>query len=255
MGTQNTSRLRRHAKADDLSEWTYRAYLEQPDFDLNVPEIEKAVQYQDNVAISEHPFFRIAAHYPPALKTWAEQEMITSSCFSQVITEWMATIDNCHIRTKVLPVFAGEHGNMYGNIASQSHPYLAEQLCRSLNSDLDSIVVLEPTRQFIADMEDSAASQLGGAGFLGIGNERMLLEEYGAVRAAYSRACPTAHYREFLEANIFDDAVHHRIIAQAAAAMVSLGGDPAEFYIHAKKGVDSRMIYYDELVNLLDSGT
>jgi hypothetical protein len=240
-----------HQKASALPGWSYARFLGVPDFELALPEIAEAAKYGDAAKVSQHPFFRLTHEKPSLLKVWAEQELITSSCFSQVITEWMATIDNCHIRTLVFPVLQGEHGRMSGHIAKRSHPYLAEKLCRSLGSDLNAISALEPTQNFIELMEESSETPLSGAGFLGIGNERMLIEEYGAVRDAFQVAWPTADFEDFLDANILDDIEHHQLIERAASALVSLGGDASTFLDHAIRGVDARMSYYDDLVRLL----
>jgi hypothetical protein len=240
-----------HPKADHLAEWRHERYLGHPNFGLRVPQIEAAIAYEEAARIDTHQFFELASSSKETLQVWAEQELITSSCFSQVITEWFATINNCHIRSKVMDVLVGEHSPIENGLATRCHPYLAEMLCRSLGSDLVAIKTLEPTRNFIREMEDSAARPLAGAGFLGIGNEKMLIPEYSAIRRVFHRVWPEAECDPFLDANIEDDMTHHRLIEEAAAAMVSMGGDPEEFLEHAKRGVDARIIYYDELIQHL----
>ena len=234
-----------------MTSWSHQRFYAIPEYRPLHPIIGQAVSYLEGCGVEKHPFFDLAVKQPLALKTWAEQEMIVSSNFSQALAEWISTIDNCHVRTLVMPVLAGEHHELTKGKASKAHPALAERLCISMGTVLDSTVALSPTVSFLDAMFGAAEKTIFGAGFLGMGNERMLIPEYSAVSAAFQVAWPAADFASFLDANIKEDHVHHRLMEEAATALINLGEAPAEFLAGACSGIDSRIAYYDQLLELL----
>lgn len=240
-----------HMKARSMSAGTDNHYAAKPDFDLDVPEIRQAVEYQEQAGIARHPFFKVAAKSRNALEIWAAQEYITSANFSQVLAEWISTIDNYNVRSLVIPVLAEEHSDVRSSIADRCHPNLARNLCLSLGIDLSRLTSIRPTEEFIDQMEASGEKPLVGAGFLGVGNERMLIPEYGAVRECFMESWRETEFAPFLDANIADDRYHHDLIEHAAAGMISLGQNAADFLAGAIAGVDARIRYYDSLCEFL----
>lgn len=230
-------------------------YAQMPRLVDTPTEIREAIAYQEDARVDEHPFFDYATSSAPALTLWAEQEYFTSATFSQVLALWVSTIDNFHIRTMVMPVLTGEHYVDVSDAARRCHPNLARNLCLSLGLDISSSTAIEPTLNFIDAMQASALSPLFGAGFLGVGNERMLVPEYGAVKACFVQCLPNADFRPFLDANIEDDKWHHALIERAATAMVSQGFNAADFVEGTKQGVDARLSYYDELLEFVQART
>ncbi len=94
-----------------------------------------------------------------------------------------------------------------------------------------------------------------GAGYIGIGNERLLVTEYSAVLASISTASADAGvFRPFLAENIAEDSWHAALIERAASGLASLGYPPLDFYDGAVAGVDARIAYYDALDGLYSVG-
>src|SRR5215469_9780630 len=233
------------------STWTYRDYLEVPDFDFEIPEIREAESYLTEVAIDRHQFFECAAKQPEYLQLWAEQELIVSSLFSQSLAEWIGRLDNCYVRRVVLSVLVGEHGE--GSLgATGAHPVLAESMCVSLGTKLDRIVASPATVEFVAEMKTATRHVMFGAGFLGIGNERMLIPEYSAAMRCFEIILPKASYKPFLLANIHEDSLHSELIERATRGLVSLGYDPKGFLDGAWTGVNSRVRYFDKLLEICE---
>jgi hypothetical protein len=198
--------------------------------------------------IEEHPFFLKAKNNREALVLWASQEAIVTNPFSQILFRLMSTIKNVHVRSILLPVVHGEHSAVRNGVASRSHPWLIWRLCRSLGISEDRILVTKAIRDFISVLEAAADDPMRALGVLGIGNELMLLAEYGAIQACFDAVCPEADYREFLQANIGEDETHTRLIGDAAAALVEFGYSSGDFIEGARVGVEARVSYYDALL-------
>jgi hypothetical protein len=227
--------------------WNHNKFLTRPNFALEVKEIETASSYLSASNVGCHRFFDAAKVSLLALRLWSEQELVISSMFSQAVAAWISSIHNCHIRAAVIPVLAGEHGKFRRFEAVGAHPILAEGLCISLFSNLDAIPVLDPTRDFLIELAGNSKDPMMGAGFLGIGNEKMLLPEYRAVRHCFANIAPQSSFHDFLDANIDEDEGHHRLIELSVRGLVSIGYDAEQFLQGAIRGVDARIAYLDKL--------
>jgi len=230
--------------------WNHSRFLARPNFAAEVRQIDAASNYLSASRVGNHRFFEAAEDSILALQLWSEQELVISSMFSQALAAWLSSIHNCHVRAAVVPVLAGEHGTFRRFEAVGAHPALAEALCISLDSSLELIPVLAPTRHFLVELAGNAKEPMVGAGFLGIGNEKMLLPEYRAVRRCFAKRAPHSSFHDFLDANIDEDEGHHRLIELAVRGLVSIGYDAEEFLQGAIRGVDARITYLDGLSEL-----
>jgi len=120
-------------------------------------------------------------------------------------------------------------------------------MCKSLGSRLDHIRPLAGTVEFVGDMERATLDPMFGAGFLGIGNEKMLIPEYTAAAKCFEGVSPDSAHAAFLSANIEEDVGHSMMIERAVRALASLGYDPQIFLDGARHGVDARVRYFDRL--------
>lgn len=199
--------------------------------------------------IERHPFFRHAARSRQTLRIWATQELVVTGPFSQLLLALAAKISNVHIRAMVVEVAYGEHGTPGESIASGSHPWLLERLRQSMAIPESDLEVLPETELFLTELHDiCAVSPLAAIGALGIGSEKLLIPEYTAVKAAFKAGWPDCDYEAFLDANINDDTWHAVLMSKAASALISLGGDPNDYFEGAKTSIDSRMSYYATLL-------
>jgi len=210
--------------------------------------VKAAEGLERKAKIEDHPFFAQAKKSRAALVLWASQEAIVSNPFSQILFRLMSNIKNVHVRSILLPVVDGEHSAVSNGVANRSHPWLIWRLCRSLGISDDRILVTKAIRDFISTLEAAVDDPMRALGVLGIGNELMLLAEYGAVQACFDAVCPDADYREFLQANIGEDETHTRLIGDAAAALTEFGYSSGDFIEGARIGVEARVSYYDALL-------
>lgn len=212
--------------------------------------IATAKNFVRDSRIEDHAFFSLARASRSAAQLWAEQELIVSSAFSQALASWLALIDNVHLRALAMPVLAGEHGELVGDVASRAHPTLALLLCRSLGSELGNVRPLEATLTFVREMETASKDVMFGAGFFGIGNELMLLPEYREMLSVFELVAPESSFRSFLNANINEDEWHHEFLERLANGLTDFGFRKTDFLDGARKGVSARVEYYDNLAVL-----
>jgi hypothetical protein len=142
---------------------------------------------------------------------------------------------------------------MRGRVATYSHPWLLEEFRISVGVDPAAFPVLPETEAFLASLrEDCSGPILRALGALGVGNERLLVSEYAAVRRAFAAAWPQADYQRFLDANIEEDTAHADFMADAADALVGWGHDPQDFFDGGQASVAARRRYYDALAARLE---
>lgn len=205
----------------------------------------------DQSGIERHPFFLYAANHRKALEAWAAQEAVTTNPFSQLLLICCAHIQNVHGRAAFMPVIAGEHHKLNQGKADRSHPWLLKALCESLGIATEKIKPAQCTINFLAMLAKSVADPWFGLAALGVGNERMLIPEYTAVKKAFVSMAPDATYADFLDANITEDVSHNAILQEIAASLISTEMEFSRYHQGAIEGVRARLTYYDELLDMI----
>jgi hypothetical protein len=213
--------------------------------------VETAYAMEREAKIEDHPFFTSAKLSRNAMVLWTSQEAIVTNPFSQILFRLISNIKNVHIRSILIPVVHGEHSKVKKGTAEKSHPWLIWRLCRSLGINATDIKPTQAIIDFVKTLEIASENPMYGLGVLGIGNELMLLAEYTAVESCFDVACPDAEYKDFLHANIGEDEVHSQLIGNAAASLAALGHNPQDFLNGAKDGIQARVKYYDDLLDLI----
>lgn len=229
-----------------VSEWFQQ--LEPP---TNRDMVDEAIAIERAARIEDHPFFEYAKSSPKAMKLWTSQEAVVTNPFSQVLFAMMANINNVHIRSLLMPVVYGEHSRVRKGVAGNAHPWLIWRLCNSMDLKTSDIKPSNAVIEFINVLVDSIENPMYSLGVLGIGNELMLIAEYGAVGKCFESACPEAEYSAFLQSNIEEDIGHSQLMADAAVFMTQMGHKKDDFLAGAKDGVDARIRYYDSLLSQL----
>lgn len=222
------------------------------------PDILRTVDICSTARIGEHPFFDLCRINERALRLWVSQEFWISSLFSQALALWLSSIHNAHVRAMASDVYTGEHHEVSaGGVANRAHPVLAAKMCRDLGIDLRKTRPLVMACDFNESLAMAACRTMYGGGFLGIGNELMLLDEYGSIMDAMKGSAPNiaAIPRDFLEENIHDDKFHHVELQQAASLLAHFGYRIQEFVDGATDGVAARVRYYDDLLSYANSET
>jgi hypothetical protein len=216
-------------------------------------QVQEVSRISDNSGVERHPFFAFAGTQRRALEVWAEQEAVTTNAFSQMLLICCSHIKNVHARTAFMPVIGGEHHGLTHRTADKSHPWLLKTLCESLGIDTLSIEPAACTVGFLRTLCDAVSDPFCGLAALGVGNERMLIPEYTAVRTAFDRAAPNAAYASFLNSNIAEDVSHSTILQDISACLIQTDEEFSRYREGAVKGVTARMTYYDQLLELVRS--
>jgi hypothetical protein len=228
--------------------WSYSSYFSHTAFEAIHPTLQEANDYLRQADIGKHAFFDLASKDRSALRIWATQEAVITGPFSQLLLLVAARLTNVHLRGGLVEVIRGEHNSLKDGKAEHSHPWLLHRLCVSLDVDPAEVVPLPPTLDFLGVLADSATNVMMALGALGVGNERMLIPEYSAVRRCFDQCFPEADYEGFLMANISEDSEHSAIIEQMANTLINSGMDPDDYLRGAIRGVDARITYYDTLL-------
>jgi hypothetical protein len=218
------------------------------------PAVVDALKYADESGIEDHEFFRIAASSSTALRIWVSQELVVTGPFSQALLRLAALLPNVHLRAMMMIVINGEHGRVVKQRAPGSHPWLLNQLRQSMGIEKADVQPLAETVEFLDALDEEVKSPISGLAATGIGNERLILPEYTAVKNCFAACWPNSEYVRFLDANIGEDMRHSEILADVAAALIAQGADSQEYYDAARRSVDSRVRYYDRLVHHASQG-
>lgn len=231
------------------SNWKYDPFFEPVRGDRHHPAIEAAEKYVVDKKLEEHEFFEYGKTSLNALKIWVTQELIVTGPFSQLIFKVCANIKNVHVRGMLAEVAAGEHGPLNAErVATSSHPWLLHKLREHLEIPTRDVRPLDETVEFLKILEQACDDPLRGIGALGVGNERLLIPEYTAVRQTFFACIPDFKMDAFFVANISEDWEHYRLMTAAAASLIAMGGNPNDFLDAAKRSVDSRYDFYDALL-------
>lgn len=225
-------------------------------------EIEQAQEYLKARDIGTHPFFAYAAQKPEALKLWVAQEARITNLFSQTMFALLANTQNVNMRSLLLPVAIGEHSKVEWNgQAERSHPALLAELCSRVGvhlgvrdakidgTDYEGMPYpLTPAAdRFFQAMTESISSFPYALGFLGVGTEELIHDEYSAIKTSFKSAFGEEFNTDFLDSNINEDD-HHAQLMRTAASYLSKH-EMAEYLEGAKAGVDARYDYYTSLLN------
>ena len=156
-------------------------------------------------SIANHPFFGFTRTHRAALVEWAKQECVVTNHFSFALLSLLAKIKNVHLRSLLIPIVVGEHSPVRDGYAYHSHPHLLSKLVIDLGVSTNEISPLPFTEHFIDILFCANESVAYSIGVLGVGNEALLVPEYGAVEEAFSPHFHSAIYRPFLRANVEEE--------------------------------------------------
>lgn len=209
--------------------------------------VKEALAYADGCGISSHEFFQIATSSPAALRLWVSQELVVTGPFSQELLRLASHLPNVHTRAMLMVVINGEHGRVTRGCARRSHPWLLDQLRASMQMQQNAIWPCEETQEFLERLHADIETPLTGLAAAGVGNERLILSEYTAIKASFSNGWKSADYEPFLNANIGEDLMHSEILSDVAASLIANDEDAELYYDAAVRSVRSRITYYDHL--------
>lgn len=236
---------------DDLArwqeEWRYDDWFIPVVGDTEDVVIAEAEEYVQRCGIENHPFFELAASSRYALQEWVSQELIITGPISQLMLQVGAQLNNVHLRSQLVTVVSGEHCVVRQGTAKRAHPWLLHRLRESMGISPQHVRPRQETLRFLAVLAEECLGGLTGIAAIAIGNERLVVPEYSAVKRSFASAWPSSEYEAFLDANIYEDERHARLLAEVAALMISKGGSPDAFLAAAKRSVDARIEYYDSL--------
>ena len=235
-----------------LDEWEYGTwFMPPPTTELHsaVDDVERYIQSRQ---LEDHPFFKAAYESEKALRLWVCQELIITNAFSQIVLFSAATLVNVHLRSMLTDVAFGEHGIVRNRIAQRAHPWLLNQLRESMDIAMDEVRPAPATLALIKRLAESTNHPLKAVAWIGVGNERLIIPEYSAIKLCFEHCLPKVNYREFLDANLNEDMGHSRLCYEVASALISLGADPDHFRQEAMASIDSRIQYFDELLQSLE---
>lgn len=236
---------------DTLDPWDYTRHFLPAAVALVPPVFAEANALLDEAQIERHPFFAFAREQRRALRIWVGQEAVVTGPFSQLLLLVAAQMENVHVRAAFMAVIDGEHGPLRDGVAFRAHPWLLHGLCESMMLSIEERTPLPPTREFLRVLAGATGNATYALGLFGVGNERMLIPEYGAIQACFDNCYADADYARFLRANIMEDAEHSRIIEAVALSLVEAGANPDAYLLGARAGVQARVAYYDALMPYL----
>lgn len=234
-----------------LTSWQYTRFFLPSDVQMHsvVEEIEAYIERRD---LASHEFFIVAGRDRRALELWLSQELVMTNAFSQIVLSAASLEQNVHVRAILVEVAAGEHGHVTKGLAKRAHPWLLHKLGESVGLTMDAISPMSPTISLIRRLDEkSRESTLAALAWIGVGNERLILPEYKAVKSCFSQIWSDADYEPFLQANLTEDKVHSRLCYQAASILIA--GDQAQaddYYTEAVASIEARWNYFDELLEI-----
>jgi len=227
--------------------WRYEEYFTPPQMPQRHPVVLEAEEYVNARHLELHPFFDIAVKSPEALRIWVTQEIVMTNPFSQIVLKAASLFKNVHLRAMLNAVALGEHGHVKNGIAKASHPWLLHQLRESLSIPTSDVYPYPETIGFLQGLSDDCKNPIEAVAAIGVGNERLIIPEYDAIKRCFAACCPDADYRPFLDANINEDVVHSDLLYDVASCLIMGGASPKTYIDAAVRGVDRRYQYFDRL--------
>jgi hypothetical protein len=234
-----------------LSDWRYEDwFLPAPEAGLH-PVVSDVESYVESRHLDSHPFFELARHSEPALRLWVCQELVMTNAFSQIVLFAASALVNVHLRAALTEVGFGEHGTVRGGVAKRAHPWLLNQLRESMGIPMSDVIPAPATVAFIERLALAATEPLSAVAAIGVGNERLIIPEYTAIKHCFESCVPHVNYRPFLDANLNEDIGHSELCYQLASALIALGEEAQAFLAAAIASVESRVRYFDELAAMV----
>ncbi len=232
-----------------LNDWEYSDYfLPNDQWDGRWhPVITKIETYLKDNALDQHPFFELAASNRGVLRLWVTQELVMTNSFSQIVLRAASNVRNVHVRSILCEVASGEHGRFRRGGAFKSHPWLLHKLGKSLDVAESDVGPLGPTRRLIERLASTADRPLEALAFIGVGNERLIIPEYTAIKRCFEALLPGGDYEPFLDANLTEDEVHSKLCFDAASILIAAGGSAERYLEMAIESIECRFRYFDEL--------
>jgi hypothetical protein len=227
--------------------WDYDEYFQPVGTPTRHPVIFEADKYVENLHVERHPFFSVAMRSTEALELWVTQELVVTNPFSQLVLRAASLFNNVHLRAAVTEVAVGEHGRVKNGNAERSHPWLLHLLRESLSIPPAQVYPYEETEEFIEGLSNDCRSPIEAVAAIGVGNERLIIPEYEAIKRCFAECRPSADYRAFLDANIKEDVTHFNLMYDVAARLLTMGAEPNLYRDAAIRAVDRRYHYYDRL--------
>jgi hypothetical protein len=236
-----------------MGEWKYSLFFDPLSDVAEHPVVREIEQYIEHRQLDEHQFFRLANHSKSALVLWATQELVMTNAFSQLVLRAASCIPNVHARAVLVEIASGEHGLSRRGIAKHAHPWLLSQLGSSIDLDLVQVSPAEPTRMFIRRLASHIDTLLNMLAYIGVGNERLIIPEYTAVKKCFAAQWPESRYKLFLDANLNEDISHSQLCYLLASMVIKSERDAESFRSAAIASIDSRFEYFDGLQALVES--
>lgn len=241
-------------KVIDLNGWTYDDHFASPGEGELHPVVDRVEDYIVRRDLGSHPFFARARASKAALEVWVSQELVMTNAFSQIVLAAASRIGNVHLRASLTEVAWGEHGRFRKGGAYKSHPWLLHRLRQSVRLVPSRVRPIQATRVLIDDLQRAIDVPIRAAAAIGVGNERLIVPEYTAIRECFEVMWPDAEFVPFLKANVTEDVVHARLCYEAASSMIRLGASADEYYEAAVASIESRWTYFDALLDHVDEG-
>jgi hypothetical protein len=238
-----------------LDSWRYAELFEPLTGSSTHSVVDRVEAYVESVELQHHPFFAQAAVSKSALTLWVSQELVMTNAFSQLVMYAASRITNVHARAVLAEVAYGEHGRAKRGLAKASHPWLLNQLRDSIGLSTTAVKPEKPTRDFIQRLASGLHSPLASIAFIGVGNERLIVPEYEALRSCFQELWPTANFEPFLQANLTEDITHSRLCYELASMLIRTDEHAIQFEAASRASVDSRVQYFDDLLALTAQGT
>lgn len=212
------------------------------------PAVLAATQQMLSMRIEEHEFFALATGRRDMLQLWVSQELFVTNPFSELLLGLARRVANVHLRSLVVLVATGEHSSVRHGVATRSHPWLLWQLALKMGLAPEEAVELRGTAWFRETLRDHCSrSDVAAVGALGVGNEALLVPEYGRMLTVFESTWPEVNASHFLDANIREDATHAQLMEQLASVLLYEGASENEYLVAANAAVRARIEYYDML--------
>lgn len=233
-----------------LHDWNYMDFFARPAGSSLHPVVEHVEAYVEARDFAAHPFFEIAQRKREALETWVAQELVMTNAFSQIVMCAASRVRNVHLRAVLAEVAMGEHGRLRNGFARAAHPWLLHELGRSMNLAQEQVRPLPATVAFLERLAATVDTPIRAIAAIGVGNERLIVPEYNAIKRCFESLLPDAKHAPFLNANLNEDILHSQLCYAAASRMIGLGATAEEYYQAAVESIENRWAYFDGLVKI-----
>jgi hypothetical protein len=238
-----------------MSHWKYSLFFNRLLDVRENPVVREIERYINERRLDEHPFFRLAFNSKAVLSLWVSQELVMTNAFSQMVLRAASYIPNVHARAVMAEIAFGEHGTARRGFAEHAHPQLLDQLRASINLDPALIEPAMPTRDFISRLRSHLTDTLTALAYIGVGNERLIIPEYAAIKKCFAHQWPECDYEPFLKANLVEDITHSKLCYELASMLIQSEEDSRAFKAAAIASIESRFQYFDDLSAMAEDGS